>query len=282
MALRRAVSQLLPRLASAQSQSAFSVGAHQLLQHSLLLQQELPASFQAESSGKDRQSFVPFALRGYGAVAPASTAVELVPPSTSEVATTPLGELSLSPTNKITYNDYNHKRFEPGTEGRPFAYFVQTGGRFLYASAIRVVVLKVLVSLSAAADTLALSSLEVDLSGLEEGSTITVKWRGKPVFIQHRTDEQIAAAASVPLGELKDPQKDVDRVVDPKYLIVIGVCTHLGCVPIAGAGNYGGWFCPCHGSHYDGSGRIREGPAPYNLEIPEYKFLDGRGKVIIG
>ncbi len=268
----------------------------------------------------------------------------LVKPSTSEVASTALGQLSLSPSNKITcvwrcaaglmgpgrgahtakfspamcallclsprrYNDYNHARFAPGTEGRPFAYFVQTGGRFLYASAIRVVVLKALVSLSAssgapssalpphrprarptswsrrrraqaAADTLALSSLEVDLTGLEEGSTITVKWRGKPVFIQHRTDEQIASAASVALTDLKDPQKDIDRVVDPKYLIVIGVCTHLGCVPIAGAGNYGGWFCPCHGSHYDGSGRIREGPAPYNLEIPEYRFTEG--KVIIG
>jgi len=189
--------------------------------------------------------------------------------------------LSMSPTNKITYNEFNHTRFAPGTEGRPFAYFVQTGGRFLYASAIRLVVLKALVSLSAAADTLAMSSLEVDLSGVEEGQTITVKWRGKPVFIKHRTDDEIAAQAAVSLGDLKDAQKDIDRVVDPKYLIVIGVCTHLGCVPIAGAGNYNGWFCPCHGSHYDGSGRIREGPAPYNLEVPEYKFLEG-GKVIIG
>jgi ubiquinol-cytochrome c reductase iron-sulfur subunit len=116
---------------------------------------------------------------------------------------------------------------------------------------------------------------------VEEGATITVKWRGKPVFIQYRTDEQIQTARNVALSDLKDPQKDDDRVVDPKYLIVVGVCTHLGCVPIAGAGNYAGWFCPCHGSHYDGSGRIREGPAPYNLEVPEYRFTPD-GKVIIG
>lgn len=214
------------------------------------------------------------------ASAPAS-AVELVKPSTAGGLSTTT-KLSLTPSNKIAYNELNHARFEPGQEGRPFAYFVQTGGRFLYASAIRLAVLKAVVSLSAAADTLALSSLEVDLTGLEEGQTITVKWRGKPVFIKHRDDADIAAQAAVPLSDMKDPQTDAARVVDPKYLIIIGVCTHLGCVPIGGAGNYQGWFCPCHGSHYDGSGRIREGPAPYNLEVPEYRFMDGRSKVVIG
>lgn len=275
MALRRAASQLLPRLLQNQASCHASAASS----HSLLLQNVLGHSL----TDNDQQQGVPsFAMmRGFGSVAASGTAVELVKPSTAAQGLTTTSKLSMVPSNKVTYNELNHQRFEPGHEGRPFAYFVQTGGRFLYASAIRLAVLKVVVSLSAAADTLALSSLEVDLSGVEEGSTIVVKWRGKPVFIQHRTDEQIATQAAVPLSDLKDPQKDADRVVDPKYLIVIGVCTHLGCVPIAGAGNYNGWFCPCHGSHYDGSGRIREGPAPYNLEIPEYKFKDGN-KVIIG
>lgn len=206
----------------------------------------------------------------------ASDAVQTV---TSEVVTA--SQVSMSPTNKIRYNEFNHTRQAPGTEGPPFAYLVQTGGRFLYASAIRLVVLKALVSLSAAADTLALGSLEVDLEGVEEGSTITVKWRGKPVFIKHRTDEEIASAGAVSLGDMVDPQTDADRTVNPKFLVIVGICTHLGCVPIAGAGNYGGWFCPCHGSHYDGSGRIREGPAPYNLEVPEYRFTEEK-KIIIG
>jgi ubiquinol-cytochrome c reductase iron-sulfur subunit len=120
----------------------------------------------------------------------------------------------------------------------------------------------------AAADVLAMASLEVDMSGIAEGDSVTVKWRGKPVFIRHRTDAEIAEANGVDLKELRDPQPDSARVVDPKYLVVVGVCTHLGCVPIAGAGEYNGWFCPCHGSHYDVSGRIRKGPAPTNLEVP--------------
>merc|ERR1719329_1623614 len=112
------------------------------------------------------------------------------------------------------------------------------------------------------------------------GSTITVKWRGKPVFIRHRTDEEIAVEAAVSMGSLKDPQTDAERAPDAEWLVVLGICTHLGCVPISNAGDYGGWFCPCHGSHYDGSGRIRKGPAPLNLEVPPYKLADG--KLIIG
>lgn len=268
--MRRAAASLLGKLAQpscGQAAAPLASSYSSIYSNMMQAQQE-----------RDHAPADPF-RRSFAASASAG-AVELVKPSTAGGLTT-TSKLSLSPSNKIEYNSYNHARFEPGTEGRPFAYFVQTGGRFLYASAIRLVVLKGLVSLSAAADTLALSSLEVDLAGIEEGNTITVKWRGKPVFIQHRTAAQIDVASSVALSDLKDPQKDADRVVDPKYLIVIGVCTHLGCVPIAGAGNYQGWFCPCHGSHYDGSGRIREGPAPYNLEVPEYKFVDG-GKVLIG
>ncbi len=128
-----------------------------------------------------------------------------------------------------------------------------------------------------AADTLALASIEVDISKIDIGQSITVKWRGKPVFIRHRTEDEINIAQSVELSQLKDPQLDVDRVSNPKYLVMIGVCTHLGCVPLGQKtgeikGEYDGWFCPCHGSHYDSSGRIRKGPAPVNLEIPPYTF----------
>ena len=129
------------------------------------------------------------------------------------------------------------------------------------------------------ADVLALASIEVDLSAIEEGQAVTVKWRGKPVFIRHRTAEEIAEAEAVPVADLRDPQADGDRVEDPKWLVMVGVCTHLGCVPKGNKpgdnkGEYGGWFCPCHGSHYDTAGRIRKGPAPTNLEVPEYAFLD--------
>ena len=128
-----------------------------------------------------------------------------------------------------------------------------------------------------AADTLALASIEVDISKIDIGQSITVKWRGKPVFIRHRTEDEINTAQSVELSQLKDPQLDVDRVSNPKYLVMIGVCTHLGCVPLGQKtgeikGEYDGWFCPCHGSHYDSSGRIRTRPAPVNLEIPPYTF----------
>ncbi len=130
--------------------------------------------------------------------------------------------------------------------------------------------------MSPSADVLALASAEFDTSAIAEGTTITVKWRGKPVFIRHRTPQDIAREAEVNLSELKDPQTDAQRAADPEWLVLLGICTHLGCVPISGAGDYQGWFCPCHGSHYDGSGRIRKGPAPLNLELPPYTLKDGR------
>ena len=125
-----------------------------------------------------------------------------------------------------------------------------------------------------AEDVLALSSVEVDLSGVPVGEQITVSWRGKPLFIRHRTEQDIEEARAVPLDELKDPQTDEERVERPEWLIMVGVCTHLGCIPLADQGDYDGWFCPCHGSHYDTSGRIRKGPAPLNLTVPGYEFLD--------
>jgi ubiquinol-cytochrome c reductase iron-sulfur subunit len=128
------------------------------------------------------------------------------------------------------------------------------------------------------ADVLALSSTEVDISQVPQGSAITVKWRGKPVFVRNRTQQEIQEAESVDVATLRDPQPDSARVQKPEYLIVVGVCTHLGCVPLGNKpseprGDYGGWFCPCHGSHYDTSGRIRRGPAPSNLPVPEYAYV---------
>lgn len=138
------------------------------------------------------------------------------------------------------------------------------------------------------ADVLALSSIEVDVGDVEEGTQLTVKWRGKPVFIRKRIAAEIEAARSTPLADLKDTAsrnangpadadaEDANRTLDADgaWLVMIGVCTHLGCIPIGnGAGEFGGWFCPCHGSHYDTSGRIRKGPAPENLPVPTASFV---------
>ena len=122
----------------------------------------------------------------------------------------------------------------------------------------------------------ALASTEVDVSSVEPGKTITVLWRGKPVFIKRRTQEEINEARAVKMEDLPDPQKDEDRAKDPEWLVMLGVCTHLGCVPLNDKGDYNGWFCPCHGPHYDTSGRIRKGPAPTNMAIPNYEFLDNK------
>ena len=120
----------------------------------------------------------------------------------------------------------------------------------------------------------ALATTEVDISQIEPGQSITVLWRGKPVFIKRRTESEISEAQSVSLDDLKHPEKDEDRVKKAEWLVMMGICSHLGCVPLSDKGEYNGWFCPCHGSHYDTSGRIRKGPAPTNMEIPKYAFVD--------
>ncbi len=138
-------------------------------------------------------------------------------------------------------------------------------------------------SLAPSADVLAVGSTEVDLTKVKEGETITVMWRGSPVFVKHRTKAEIESAQNVELSELKDPQKDEDRVKKGKeqWLVSVGVCTHLGCVPLTNKGDYKGWLCPCHGSHYDTAARIRKGPAPLNLPIPPYEFVSDT-KIKIG
>lgn len=155
---------------------------------------------------------------------------------------------------------------------RDFIYIAAAAGA---AGAAAMAAVPLLGQMAPAADTLALASIEVDVSKVAEGQQVVVKWRGKPLFIRHRTAKEIAEAKAAKLSDMKDPQADADRVKEGKenYLILVGSCTHLGCVPTFGAGQYGGWFCPCHGSDYDTSGRIRRGPAPKNLEVPEYNFL---------
>lgn len=133
-------------------------------------------------------------------------------------------------------------------------------------------------SLNPAADALAVSSTEVDIGPIEVGQAITVMWRGSPVFIRHRTAKEIEEAQDVVVEDLRDPATDESRVQKPEWLVMVGVCTHLGCIPLGQKptdkkGDYDGWFCPCHGSHYDSSGRIRKGPAPYNLPVPPYEFV---------
>ncbi|MEX2617343.1 MAG: ubiquinol-cytochrome c reductase iron-sulfur subunit [Alphaproteobacteria bacterium] len=133
-------------------------------------------------------------------------------------------------------------------------------------------------SMNPSAEVLALSTVEVNLEPIPAGQAITVVWQGKPVFVRHRTEEEIKQAAEVVVADLRDPEPDSARVERPEWLVMIGLCTHLGCIPLGQKstdpqGEFGGWFCPCHGSHYDTAGRIRKGPAPTNLPVPPYSFV---------
>ncbi|XP_059616577.1 cytochrome b-c1 complex subunit Rieske, mitochondrial [Phlebotomus argentipes] len=162
-----------------------------------------------------------------------------------------------------------------------FTYLVVGGSLVGSTYAAKALVTQFISSMSASADVLAMAKIEIKLSDIPEGKSATFKWRGKPLFIRHRTSEEISTEQSVAAATLRDPQADSERVQRPEWLVVIGVCTHLGCVPIANAGDFGGYYCPCHGSHYDASGRIRKGPAPLNLEVPAYTFPDD-GTLIVG
>ena len=165
----------------------------------------------------------------------------------------------------------NKEQNEETTERRHFLF---TASYALGAVAVGAAAWPLIDQMNPDASVKALATTEVDISNIDSGKTITVLWRGKPIFIRRRTQEEISKAQNVNLNELKDPQKDKDRVKKSEWLVMTGVCTHLGCVPLGDKGDFGGWFCPCHGSHYDTSGRIRKGPAPTNLEIPKYEFVD--------
>ncbi|KAI8125663.1 hypothetical protein FF38_08899 [Lucilia cuprina] len=166
-------------------------------------------------------------------------------------------------------------------ERKAFSYMLVGAGAVGGAYAAKGLVTAFVSSMSATADVLAMAKIEIKLADIPEGKSVTFKWRGKPLFIRHRTAGEISTERNVPTATLRDPEADDQRVIKPEWLVVIGVCTHLGCVPIANAGDFGGYYCPCHGSHYDASGRIRKGPAPLNLEVPTHSFPD-EGTLVVG
>ena len=175
-------------------------------------------------------------------------------------------------------DDENSGAGQPDVTRRDFIHVMSAS---LGAVATGAAVWPLIDQMNPAADVLALSTAEVNLGAVEVGQSITVVWQGKPVFIRRRTQAEIDEARAVPMASLIDPESDEARVQKDEWLIMVGVCTHLGCIPLGQQGEYGGWFCPCHGSHYDTSGRIRKGPAPENLLIPPYVFL-GDNKILIG
>ncbi|KAJ3660636.1 hypothetical protein Zmor_005075 [Zophobas morio] len=155
-------------------------------------------------------------------------------------------------------------------------------GLTIGAYALKSEVIRHVVFMAPSADVLALAKIEINLADIPEGRNMTYKWRGKPLFVKHRSPEDIERERSVDVATLRDPQHDDERVKEPEWLVLIGVCTHLGCVPISGAGDWpGGFYCPCHGSHFDGAGRVRKGPAPTNLVVPQYTF-PSPGKLLVG
>ncbi|KAH7914479.1 Rieske [2Fe-2S] iron-sulfur domain-containing protein [Hygrophoropsis aurantiaca] len=178
--------------------------------------------------------------------------------------------------------DFSPYRAQSDSTNRALSYVMIGSMGVLSASVAKSAITGFLESMAASADVLALAKTEVELANIPEGKNVIIKWRGKPVFIRHRTADEVAEARSVNWKKLRDPQSDEDRTKRPEWMIMLGVCTHLGCVPIGESGDFGGWFCPCHGSHYDISGRTRKGPAPLNLEIPPYDFNDAEGKLIVG
>ena len=182
--------------------------------------------------------------------------------------------------------DEKNKQLEPDKDSNNRRDFLYLSSMTIGGVGVAVFMWPFLKSMNPAEDTLALGSIEVDLSDISIGQSITVKWRGRPVFIRRRTQEEIVEANSVDVASLRDPMEDKDRVQQEEWLVLEGVCTHLGCVPLGQKmtdtkGEYNGWFCPCHGSHYDTSGRVRKGPAPDNLPVPPYKFISDT-KIIIG
>lgn len=197
-----------------------------------------------------------FRLRGAAALGQQCASKAAAPARRQQlrVAQQQVARLSTSKVDHLGSYDTNFEDVLPAQGDktkREFTYLALSGARFIYASAARLALIKFVSTMSASADVLALASVEVELGKIPEGASQVLKWRGKPVFVRHRTDAEIARAAAVDVSTLRDPETDSDRVMDPKWLVAVGVCTHLGCVPIANAGDYQGWFCPCHGSHYD-------------------------------
>lgn len=180
------------------------------------------------------------------------------------------------------YDEYRNSYTENANESsklhaddkQTYSYISTFGVGLATAYGAKAIVRDIVSNLAPSADVLALAKIEVKLSDIPEGKNVTVKWRSKPLFVRHRTAAEIEKERSIDINSLRDPQADEQRVKQAEWLVLLGICTHLGCVPLANAGDFNGYFCPCHGSHYDASGRIRKGPAPLNLEIPPYEIQE--------
>jgi len=175
--------------------------------------------------------------------------------------------------NEYSENAAQHSR-NNSDDRKTFSYISTFGVGLATAYGAKAIVRDIVANVAPSADVLALAKIEVKLGDIPEGKNLTVKWRSKPLFIRHRTQAEIEKERSVDLTTLRDPQADDTRVQKPEFLVLLGICTHLGCVPLANQGDFNGYFCPCHGSHYDASGRIRKGPAPLNLEVPPYTITE--------
>lgn len=172
-------------------------------------------------------------------------------------------------TKDLTRTSYGVGDDKPGS-----TYVISVLGTMAGAYAVKSVLTYLVTYMSASADVLALATIEVNVSNIGPGACLTFKWRGKPLFVKSRTSVEIDAEINTDISTLRDPQTQEQRCLKPEWLIVVGICTHLGCVPIPNTGDYvGGFYCPCHGSHYDNIGRARKGPAPLNLEVPPHKYL---------
>lgn len=194
----------------------------------------------------------------------------------------------LRPTRGAFTDEFVRKNYIKASDPEdPFNYRSRA---FTYAAKIpmwaglvastRIIVIYCLSQFMPSKSSLALANVEVEVGDIPMGKTVTIMWRGKPVFLRHRTDSEIEDMRNVPLELLPDPQTDEERLGDGRWAVFLAVCTHLGCVPVIDQGHYNAFFCPCHGSHYDHSGRIRKGPAPLNLEVPPFKMLDEKNMFI--
>jgi len=257
--LLQALTRAVPR-GNPQSLSALAATAS--TQSSKIVLEAPPQKFTSFSLSKDVVCGLPRA------------SASLAAPSQVRFAHTDLKIPDFSDYRKDQVKDPNCNAKSSDVQRKMTSYMIVGAGAVGTVYGAKAIVRAAVANLSAAADVVALSKIEIKLSSIPEGRSMTFKWRGKPLFLRHRTDEEIATENAVDVSGLRDPQTDEERVKNPKFLVLLGVCTHLGCVPIADAGDYGGYYCPCHGSHYDGSGRIRKGPAPLNLEVPPYEFVD--------
>ncbi|XP_059760557.1 cytochrome b-c1 complex subunit Rieske, mitochondrial [Balaenoptera ricei] len=237
-----------------------------------LVQAAVPAT--SESPVLDvKQSFLcRESLSGQAAARPLVASVGLNVPASVRYSHTDIKVPDFSDYRRAEVLDSTKSSKESSEARKGFSYLITATTTVGVAYAAKNVISQFVSSMSASADVLAMSKIEIKLSDIPEGKNMAFKWRGKPLFVRHRTKKEIDQESAVEVSQLRDPQHDLERVKKPEWVILIGVCTHLGCVPIANAGDFGGYYCPCHGSHYDASGRIRKGPAPLNLEVPSYEF----------